>query len=145
DGLALRSVLVALWVLGPLLRSWERESVKWRFAPDLSGERAATPSKLNSTIFLMRVTEATRRAEDQQNRWDKIIETLRLALVRRGLAVAQGTSYDSFDLQIIVPPLARVSVLLMQSGEEVSLGWRTSVDTRRTAVGLVLLLIVLLC
>jgi hypothetical protein len=137
------SVLVALWELGPLLRSWERESVKWTFAPDLSGERAGTPRKLSGTILLMRVPEATRRAEGQQNRWDKIIETLRLALVRRGLEVAQGTSYDSFDLRIIVPPLARVSVLLMQSGEELSLGWHTSVDTWRTAVGLVLLLIVL--
>jgi GT2 family glycosyltransferase len=145
DSVASRWILVALWLLGPLLRSWERDLVKWTFAPDVSGEGAATPPRLSGTIPLMGVpAEATQRAESQQNKLEHIIEILRLTLVRRGLAVAKGTSYDSFDLQIIVPPLARVSVLLMQSGNLVSLGWRTGLDTWRTAGCLLLLLIVLL-
>jgi O-antigen biosynthesis protein len=140
-----RLILVTLWVMGPLLRSWERESVKWTFAPDVSGNSAPIPPKLSGAIPLMGVpSEARQRSEDQQNKREQIIEVLRLALFRRGLAVAKGTSYDPFDLQIIVPPLARVSVLLMQSGNAVSLGWRTGLDAWRTASCLVLLLIVLL-
>jgi hypothetical protein len=57
--------------------------------------------------------------------------------------VAQGSSYDAFDLRIIVPPYIRVAVFLLTAGSGVSLGWRTSVAGWRIAASLAVLLIIL--
>ena len=52
-GFASRAILIGLWVLGPLLRSWERERVKWSFAPDASGAATSTATRLSGTIALV--------------------------------------------------------------------------------------------
>jgi hypothetical protein len=74
---------------------------------------------------------------------DEMVDVLHLALVRRGLTVAQGSSFDAFDLRIIVPPYIRVAVLFLTGGGGVSLGWRTSVAGWRIAALLAVLLIIL--
>ncbi|MBV8771882.1 MAG: hypothetical protein JO166_06060 [Deltaproteobacteria bacterium] len=72
-----------------------------------------------------------------------MIEALHLALVRRGVAVAKGTSYDPFDLRIIVAPFVRVAVLFLQTGDAVSLGWRIGAAWWRLCACLAVLLAVL--
>jgi O-antigen biosynthesis protein len=137
--------LIGLWVLGPLLRSWERELVKWSFAPDASGAAAPIPKKLSGTVPL--VAASPERARDEpveQNRLDEMIEVLHLSLVRRGLAVARGTNYDSFDLRIIVAPFTRINVLFLRSGNAISLGWRTSAAWGRIGACLTVLVMILL-
>jgi cellulose synthase/poly-beta-1,6-N-acetylglucosamine synthase-like glycosyltransferase len=137
-------LLTGLWVLGPLLRSWERERVKWSFAPDASGGATSIPASLNGTIPLADMSPSLRGGAEPQTNLDEIIEALRLALIRRGLAVARGSSYDSFDLRIIVVPYIRTSVLLFGGGNAVSVGWRTGVARWRIAASLTSLITMLL-
>jgi hypothetical protein len=70
------------------------------------------------------------------------IAALHLALIRRGLIVARGTSYDSYDLQIIVPPWIRIAVLSLAGGG--SFGWRTSIAAGRLGLTLATLLLLFL-
>jgi hypothetical protein len=79
-----------------------------------------------------------------QDNLDEMIEVLHLELVRRGFAVAKGTSYDPFDLRIIVAPFIRVAVLFLHSGNTVSLGWRTGAAGWSIAASLTALLVMLL-
>ena len=144
-GLASRVVLIGLWVLGPLLRSLEREWVKWSFSADISGATPSAATRLSGTILL-----AGRPSQPEQgdavplyNR-DEMIKALSLALVRRGLAVANGSSYDSFDLRIIVAPCIRIAVLFLENDNAVSVGWRTGAAGWRIAASLTALLITLL-
>ena len=144
-GLASRVILIGLWVLGPLLRSWEREWVKWSFVADASGAAPSAAMRLRGTILLAgRSPESMQRNAVPLSNPDEMIEALYLALVRRGLAVAKGSSYDSFDLRIVVAPYIRVAVLFLSSGNAVSVGWRTGVAGWRVAASLVALLIMML-
>jgi hypothetical protein len=139
-------ILIALWVLGPLLRSWERERVKWSFVPNAAGA-ASTSTRLSGTIPLVERSLASGDQvprEDAVENVDEMIKELRLALVRRGLIPAKGSSFDSFDLRIIVPPFVRVAVLFLTGGDDVSLRWRTGAAGWRIAASLAALLIMLL-
>jgi glycosyltransferase involved in cell wall biosynthesis len=142
-GLGSHMILSALWVLGPLLRSWERERVKWSFAPDASGAAQSTSTRWSGTIPL---TERSRASAQPAPHGDvgpdiiDMIEVLHLTLVRRGLTVARASSFDAFDLRIIVPPYVRVPVFILTGGG--SLAWRTCVDGWRIAASLAALLII---
>jgi O-antigen biosynthesis protein len=144
-GFGSQMILIALWVLGPLLRSWQRERVKWSFAPDASGAAQSASTTLSGTIPLVQPSPAS---ADPASRGDagpdliNMIEVLHLMLVRRGLTVARGSSFDSFDLRIIVPPYVRVPVLFLRGGGGVSLAWRTSMAGWRIAASLAGLLII---
>jgi O-antigen biosynthesis protein len=140
-------ILIGLWVLGPLVRSWERNLVKWSFSPDSAGQVTAAAKKMSGTIPLSeRSSEAS--ARNQVQTWDAdfqlMTDVLHLALVRRGLAVAKGTSYDSFDLRIIVAPFIRVAVLVLNSGKRVSIGWRIGADWWRIGASLAILVVILM-
>jgi hypothetical protein len=144
-GVAGRIVLIGLWIAGPLLRSWERERVKWSFSPDASGGAPSAATGLSGTIPLAGMPPKFMKAAAlPESNLDEMIETLHLALTRRGLAVARGSSYDSFDLRIIVAPYIRVAVMLMCNDNAPLLAWRTGAAGRRIAVSLAALLIVLL-
>jgi len=144
-GFASRAILIGLWVLGPLLRSWERERVKWSFSPDASGTATSTATRLSGTIALVAWSpESPPGDEIPPNVLDEMMEALHLALIRRGLAVARGSSYDSFDLRIIVAPYIRIGVLFLNSGRGVSLAWRTGAAGQRVAASVTALLILLL-
>jgi O-antigen biosynthesis protein len=144
-GFAGSMVLIGLWVLGPLLRSCERERVKWSFAPDASGFSPSTATGLSGTIPLVsRSPESVRGDSGTVYNPNEMIEVLYLALIRRGLAVAKGSSYDSFDLLIFVAPCIRIAVLFLSSANAVSLGWRTGAAGWRIAASLTTLLIMLL-
>jgi O-antigen biosynthesis protein len=145
QGFAGRMVLIGLWMSGPLLRSWERERVKWSFSPDASGGTPFAAARLSGTIPLTGPSsKSVQAAAVAPTNLDEMIEVLYLALNRRGLAVAKGGSYDSFDLRIIVAPYIRVAVLLMRNGNTLSLAWRTGAAGWRIAASLAALLIVLL-
>jgi cellulose synthase/poly-beta-1,6-N-acetylglucosamine synthase-like glycosyltransferase len=144
-GMASRAVLIGLWLLGPLLRSWEREWVKWSFSADASGAVPSAATRLSGTILLPgQSPEFAQGGAVRLDNRDEMIEALYLALVRRGLAVAKGNSYDSFDLRIVVAPCIRIAVLFLESGNTISVGWRTGAAGWRIAALLTALLITLL-
>jgi O-antigen biosynthesis protein len=136
-------ILILLWVLGPLLRSWARERVKWSFPPGTAAAARMTPS-LTGMIDLPQSLASVQSGAAAPDRLGRLTEMLHLELVRRGLAVARGSIYDWFDLQIIVAPFIQVAVLLLTGGSAVSLRWRISVAGWRIAAALAALLILLL-
>jgi len=163
-GFASRAVLAGLWLLGPLVRSWECERVKWRFRPDAAGAATPVPIALSGTLPCRNTSPVSSTRAAAIGAWsgerelgaakgqttagmpdiDALAGALHLALVRRGLAVEKGNSYDAFDLRVIVAPWIRVQMLFLNRGGAVSLGWRTRAADGRAAGVLTLLLLLLL-
>jgi cellulose synthase/poly-beta-1,6-N-acetylglucosamine synthase-like glycosyltransferase len=139
-----RALLAVLWLLGPLLRSCQRELVKWSFAPDRSGQEGPLATGLRGTIPLQLQSPASGENEPiGQGRLKLLTDHLHLALVRRGLAVAKGSSYDAFDLQIIVAPFVRVAVLFLNNPDSLFLAWRIGLAGWRLGVTFVALIMLL--
>jgi glycosyltransferase involved in cell wall biosynthesis len=148
SGLANRASLTLLWILGPLVRSWERERVKCSFRPDASGAtisgatalRGIIPSQLAGSS----VAEAQPPADADTAAIEERIAALHAGLVRRGLIVGRGTDYDSYDLRILVPPWMRIAVVHLPGANPPSFGWRTGVAGARTGFTLGALFVLLL-
>ena len=140
-GFANRVVSTGLWVLGPLMRSWERERIKWKFEPDASGDSASVASGLSGVFPLPLSIKADAVLLDGPG---GLIETLHNSLVRRGLAVARAGIYDSFDLRVMVAPFIRIAILFLKSAGPFSLGWQTGVNWWRIAASVGVLLMILL-
>jgi O-antigen biosynthesis protein len=147
-GISSGVILVLLWLLGPLIRSWEREHVKWSFHPDRIGAATPVPTGLSGSIELAALGRPNPEGETPNSREspdiDAVTGALHLALVRRGLAVAKGTAYDTFDLQIIVAPFLRVSILFLNQDRALSLGWRSTAAWTRAGITAGALFILLL-
>jgi glycosyltransferase involved in cell wall biosynthesis len=145
-GFTNRALLALLWLLGPLVRNYERERVKWSFRPDTRGGTLPAATALRGTIPLqspgLALPQMRPEAAADADAVEERIAALHLALIRRGLIVARGTSYDSYDLQIIVPPWIRIAVLSLAGGG--SFGWRTSIAAGRLGLTLATLLLLFL-
>jgi hypothetical protein len=75
----------------------------------------------------------------------RLLGVLRDALVHRGLAVAEADGFQSYDLEIIVPPLARIPINALRGKDgSVSIRWRFKLARRRALVALAIALVVLL-
>jgi hypothetical protein len=75
---------------------------------------------------------------------DPIIEATHATLVRRGVAVITTDGYQSYDLEIIVPPAVRVPILFLRRPEGIALGWRVRLAPMPAIVVGVALFIVLM-
>ncbi|HKV56541.1 MAG TPA: glycosyltransferase, partial [Candidatus Binataceae bacterium] len=135
-GVSSRVMLALLWLLGPLVRSWERQRVKWSFKPEADGGAAASTA-LHGTLAVPGLVptprEAATRGSADLPDIDAMTSVMHLTLVRRGLAVVKGTTYDPFDLQIETVPLIHVPMVFLSNGGSVSLGWRTGIAQWRAA------------
>ncbi|HYR79029.1 MAG TPA: glycosyltransferase [Candidatus Dormibacteraeota bacterium] len=125
SGFAARIYLWILNLLGPPIRSLARERIKWRIdgaRSDQSEPVRPTPADSASALA------ATREA-----------------LIRRGLAVAETDGFQSYDLEIVVPPLVRIPINAVREKDgRVSLLWRTRVAPRRALIAAAIALLVLL-
>ncbi len=64
-----------------------------------------------------------------------ILAALRNALVRSGVAVAETDGYQSYDLEIVVPPMIRVPInSLRQNDGSIALLWRVRPAPRRALI-----------
>ncbi len=131
---------VRLWVLyllGPIVRSAARESVKWTMnAEDADGAGA---TMRGAVMFAPQSTEGGRWVDSAD-----LLAATRRALVRRGLAVAVTDGFQSYDLEIIVPPAVRVPLnALKREGGRVALRWRVRAALRRPLVAGAIALVVL--
>ena len=121
---ATRVVLALLWLLGPLVRSYERERIRWSFRPDTTGAVGmAGGSSLRGMLVLTSANTGNLDIVDL----DPIIGATHATLVRRGVAVITTDGYQSYDLEIIVPPALRVPILFLRRPEGIVLGWRVRV------------------
>jgi len=133
--------LAALWVLGPLVRSFERWRVKSLYSPIASGAPAWASPALSGSIALVPANDEAKLPAPE-----KIVETMRAALLRRQLTVACGDGYVPHDLQIILPPgLVRVPILILEQGWQTSIGWRCNfLGLRFAAISAVMLAVFVL-
>jgi O-antigen biosynthesis protein len=140
-GLRARVVVALLWVLGPLVRSFERWRVRSSYAPIADGAPTWAGPALSGSVALVPSNDGTRVPAPE-----KIVEAMRAALLRRRLTVARGDGYVPHDLQIIVPPgLVRVPILILEQGWQTTIGWRSNfMGWRFAAISLVILAVFVL-
>jgi hypothetical protein len=125
SGFATRIYLWILNLLGPPIRSLARERIKWRIEAARSDQsEPVRPTPADSASVLA----ATREA-----------------LIRHGLAVAETDGFQSYDLEIVVPPLIRIPINAVREKDgRVSLLWRTRIAPRRALIASAIALLVLL-
>jgi len=125
SGFAARIYLWILNLLGPPIRSLARERIKWKIETARSDQFEpvrATPSDSSS-----------------------VLASCREALIRHGLAVAETDGFQSYDLEIVVPPLIRMPINAVREKDgHVSLLWRTRIAPRRALIVSAIALLVLL-
>ena len=125
SGFAARIYLWILNLLGPPIRSLARERIKWKIETARSDQFEpvrATPSDSSS-----------------------VLASCREALIRHGLAVAETDGFQSYDLEIVVPPLIRMPINAVHEKDgHVSLLWRTRIAPRRALIVSAIALLVLL-
>ncbi len=145
SGAAARIYLWILNLLGPPLRSLARERIKWGLATtrdDSSSatERSSDALKFEGHVEFVRSERAGATAIDSA----RVLAATREALVRRGLAVAETDGFQSYDLEIVAPPLVRVPInALREKDGRVSLLWRIRVAPRRALIAAAIALLVL--
>jgi hypothetical protein len=130
-----------LWIdnlLGPTVRSLARERVKWRFEPATEIPDSNGPVKLSGEVeFVM---------SDGAPRFDSatILAAMRAALVRRGIAVAETDGFQSFDLELVVPPMIRVPINALRKDASIAVIWRIRPAPRRALIAAAVTFLVLL-
>jgi hypothetical protein len=135
SGPAARIYLWILNLLGPPLRSLARERVKWSLETAHNDSGSAIESSL----------DASERDGATPVDSARVLAATREALVRRGLAVAETDGFQSYDLEIVAPPLVRVPInALREDDGRVSLLWRFQVAPRRALIAAAIALLVLL-
>jgi hypothetical protein len=127
-----RLILAGLCALGPLVRSVARERVRFRLEhrpPGSSEPAQALEMRGGLTMAPDRVEGAPPAAAKP------LLDALRAALVREGLAAAPGDDFQNWDLQILLPPAIRVPLNAVdEGGGRVSLRWRLDLDRRAVAI-----------
>ena len=74
-----------------------------------------------------------------------MLAAMRDALVRRGVAVAETDGFQSYDLEIVVPPTIRAPINALRERRPASLCcWRTRIAPRRALIAAAITLLVLL-
>jgi O-antigen biosynthesis protein len=133
---------IYLWVLnllGPAVRGFSRERVKWRFEPAIFNLDASGPVKLSGQLEFVFSGE-TARIDSAT-----ILAAVRDALVHHGIAVAETDGFQSYDLELVVPPMIRVPInALRRSNGAIALLWRIRSVPRRALIAAAITLLVLL-
>jgi hypothetical protein len=118
--LAARALLALAALRGTLARSAARERVIWNSVPPAgqAGDEAATVRSRGRV--LVTPLEGLRAGGIEP-----LLDAMRAALVRNGLATAAGDRYEAYDLMIVITPAMRVELngLELEDGR-VALSWR---------------------
>ncbi|MGH7988343.1 MAG: hypothetical protein ACREQX_18925, partial [Candidatus Binataceae bacterium] len=131
-----RLTLALLWLLGPVVRSYERARVCISFTPNVGGA-PATAGRLGGKTVLLADANAAIDVE-------RAIAVMREALVRRGVSVTPTDGYQTYDLEVNIVPALRVQILLLQGSNEVAVGWRIRIETMRVLVPALIIFIAIL-
>jgi GT2 family glycosyltransferase len=138
-----RLILFALWILGPLARGYERERMRFRYEPAHDPAITAQENVLQRRGAIGFSCDGADGREPPSTK--VLLESLRTALVRRGLAVAPADGFEPYDLQIIVAPAIRVPLNALNDGPgRVAIRWRLDVAMRPMLIAGAAVLAVLL-
>jgi Glycosyl transferase family 2 len=122
---------IYLWIvnlLGPAVRSSAREFVKWQFEPAGASADQNGPVELHGQIEFVAPDGATKIDSAT------ILDAIRDALVHRGVAVAETDGFQSYDLEIVVPPMIRVPINALHTDAGRALLWRARPAPRRALI-----------
>jgi O-antigen biosynthesis protein len=124
-----RALLAVAALAGGIARSAARERVKWTSVPRAGAADEEAPTVRVRGRVLLTLAEPLNGTA-----LDAILDAMRAALVRYGLAAAAGDRYETYDLLLLIPPAIRVQLngLELEDGR-VALSWRASLATRRVA------------
>ena len=73
-----------------------------------------------------------------------ILGAMRDALIRRGVAVAETDGFQSYDLELVVPPMIRAPINALRKDASIALIWRIRPDPRRGLIAAAVTFLVLL-
>ncbi len=138
--LTARAWLVLLYLFGPLVRSFQRERAKWLidFGRSDIAREARAGFEPSGTVVLRR--ERGGVAVEPA----PVLEAVRAALVRRGLAVAVTDGFQEYDLEIVLPPGLRIPLnAIRRSDGRLALRWRVQVAMRRVLAAAAVAVVVL--
>ncbi len=137
---AARPLLPPPPLAGARARSAARERVIWTSAPP-PGPADDEPATVRARGRVL-VTLAERLGPGGV---EPLLEAMRAALVRRGLATAAGDRYEAYDLVIVIPPGMRVRLngLELEDGR-FALSWRAVPARRRIATAAAAIVVVML-
>jgi hypothetical protein len=138
--LAARAMLALAALAGALARGAARERVKWSSAPPPgpADDEAATVRARGRVLVTLAEPIGPGGIEP-------LLDAMRAALVRHGLAAAAGDRYETYDLVIVIPPAMRVHLngLELEDGR-VALSWRAVPAGRRIAAVAAAIVVVML-
>jgi hypothetical protein len=75
---------------------------------------------------------------------ERLMESLREALIHRGAAVAVTDGYEPYDLELRIPPLLHVPILILQQQWELGVGWRVRLPPLTIGLAISVIFLVLL-
>ncbi|HXN85771.1 MAG TPA: glycosyltransferase [Candidatus Binataceae bacterium] len=132
-----RATLAVLCLIGPVVRSFERERVKLSLAPEAYGI-APIPFSLRGRIVFSSSDDGVAKLDSTT-----LLESIREALLKYGLAVAVTDGFRAWDLNVVLLPAIRVplNALRMNDGT-IALAWKTTVEPRRTLIAALLIFVV---
>ncbi|MGH7923711.1 MAG: hypothetical protein ACREQH_03870, partial [Candidatus Binatus sp.] len=125
SGPAARIHLAIVNLLGPIVRSLARERVKWQFDPAIGDNNQNGPLNFSDQVEFAssEVDSAT------------ILAAVRHALVLRSVAVAETDGFQSYDLELVVPPMIRVPINALRRGDgSITMLWRIRTAPRRALI-----------
>jgi O-antigen biosynthesis protein len=131
---------IYLWIvnlIGPTVRSFARERVKWRFEPATDIPDSNGPVRLSGQIeFVM----------SEAPRFDSatILAAMRDALIRDGVAAAETDGFQSYDLELVISPMIRVPINALRKDSGIGLIWRIRPAPRRALIAAAVTFLVLL-
>jgi len=138
--LSTRATLAMLYLLGPLVRSFERERVRFSLAPEAHDVPTVPFSSRGRIIFSAEGGSVVDKMDSAV-----LLAEIRAALVTYGLAVAATDGFKAWDLNIVLPPAIRVPLnALRLSDAAIALAWRTKTEPTHTIIAAAVIFIALI-
>lgn len=133
-----RTILVLLYLIGPLVRSYERDRIRLRFDPAIDPRPAPRPFSLSGRLGF-------RATGGETVSVNLIIQTMHRVMLRYGLTVAKTDGFEPYDLELWIPPGLRVAINGLRERESVTLRYRfglAAIPALSYALGLLLVLLI---
>jgi hypothetical protein len=138
--LGTRITLTMLHMMGPLVRSLERERVRFTLAREAHDVSTVPFSSHGRIVFSADGGPVADKLDSAA-----LLAELRAALVKYGLAVAATDGFKAWDLNLVLPPAIRVPLnALRMSDGTIALAWRTKTEPTRTIIAAALIFVALI-
>jgi O-antigen biosynthesis protein len=138
--LSTRATLGVLCLIGPVVRSFERERVRFSLAPEANSV-APIPFSPRDRIVFSSAHDGAASTIDSAT----LLAVIREVLVKYGFAVAVTDGFQAWDLNIMLAPAIRVPLnALRLSDGSIALAWRTTAEAGHMLIAALLILIVLI-